>query len=106
MAHTPTIATGTALDEAHFLEQPAAEVLQRENVTAPAANVSPENQRRQDRQSKKDEACIEEPLLQRVHNFRRLDGRNRLANYAPLDDVRDHEQIEKDQRRGAPPAGL
>jgi len=90
----------------HLFQQPAAEILQSENVTAPAANVSPENQRRQDRQTKKDEACIDEPLLQRVHGFRRLDGRNRLAHDAPLNDVRDHEQIENNQRRGAPPAGL
>ena len=75
-------------------------------MTAPAANVSPKNQCRQDRQSKKDEACIDEPVLQRVHGFRRLDGRNRLAHDLPLNDVRDHEQIEKDQRRRAPPAGL
>jgi hypothetical protein len=75
-------------------------------VTSPAANVSPETQRRQDRQGKKDETFIDEPLLQRVHGFRRLDGRNRLAHDAPLNDVRDHEQIEKDQCRGAPPAGL
>jgi hypothetical protein len=33
-------------------------------------------------------------------------GENRLAHDAPLNDVRDHEQIEKDQRRRSPPAGL
>ena len=75
-------------------------------MTAPAADVSPEDQRRQDRQREKDESCVDESLLQRVHGFRRLDGRNRLAHDAPLNDVRDHEQIEKDQRRGAPPAAL
>ena len=30
----------------HFLEQPAAEILQRQNVTAPAANKTPKDQRR------------------------------------------------------------
>ncbi len=29
-----------------------------------------------------------------------------LAHEPPLDDVRDHEQVQKDQRRRAPPAGL
>ena len=90
----------------HFLEQPAAEILQRENVTTPATNKTPEDERRQNCQAKKDEARVHEPVLQRVHRLRRLDGRNRFAHDPPLDDVRDHEQVQKDQRGRAPPTGL
>ena len=56
--------------KAHLLQQPSAEILQRENVTAPAANKTPEDQRGQDRQSKKDEARVDESVLQRVHGLR------------------------------------
>jgi len=90
----------------HFLEQPPAEILQRKNVTTPATNKTPEDERRQNCQAKKDEARIHESLLQGVHRFRWLDGRNRFAHNPPLNDVRDHEQVESNQRRRAPPAGL
>ena len=90
----------------HFLKQPAAEILQSENVTTPATNKTPENERRQNCQAKKDEARVHKPILQRVHRFRGLDGRNRSAHEPPLDDVRDHEQVQKDQSEGAPPTGL
>ena len=90
----------------HFLEQPAAEILQSENVTTPATNKTPQDERGQDCQAKKDEASVHEPVLQRVHRFRGLDGRNRSSHEPPLNDVRDHEQIQSDQRRRAPPTGL
>src|SRR6476660_5788029 len=64
----------------HFLKQPAAEILQSKNVTTPATNKTPENERRQNCQAKKDEARVNEPVLQRVHRFRGLDGRNRSAH--------------------------
>src|SRR5262249_47894673 len=92
--------------QTHFFQQPSAEILQREDMTAPAADISPEDQGRQDRQGEKDESRVNEPLLQSVHGLRRLDRRNCLAHDAPLNDVRDHEQIEKDQRPSSPPAGL
>jgi len=75
-------------------------------VTAPAANVSTEDQRRQNGQTKKDESRVDESLLQRVHGLRGLDRGDRLTHEAPLNDMRDHDQIEKDQRQRAPPAGL
>ena len=90
----------------HFLEQPAAEILQRKYVTTPATNKTPEDERRQNCQAKKDEARVHEPVLQRVHRFRGLDGRNRSAHDPPLNDVRDHEQIQSHQRGRAPPTGL
>ena len=90
----------------HFFEQPAAEVLQSEYVATPATNKTPKDERRQNCQAKKDEARIHEPVLQRVHRFGGLDGRNRFAHKPPLNDVRDHEQVEKNQRRPSPPTGL
>jgi len=90
----------------HFLEQPAAEILQSENVTTPATNKTPQDERGQDCQAKKDEASVHEPVLQRVHRFRGLDGRDRLAHEPPLNDVRDHEQVQKYQCERAPPTGL
>ena len=90
----------------HFLEQPAAQILQRKYVTTPATNETTEDQCRQNCQAKKDEARIHEPLLQRVHRFRGLDGRNRSTHQPPLDDVRDHQQVQKDQCSCAPPTGL
>ena len=90
----------------HFLEKPSAEILQRKNVTTPATNKTPEDERRQNCQAKKDEARIHESLLQGVHRFRWLDGRNRFAHNPPLNDVRDHEQVQKDQRGCAPPTRL
>ena len=92
--------------EANFLQQPPAEILQRENVTAPAAHKTPEDQRRQNRQTKKDESRVDESALNCLHRLRRLDGRNRFAHDSPLDDVRDHEQVKRDQCRRAPPAGF
>src|SRR6476619_8322552 len=90
----------------HFLEQPAAKILQSENVTTPATNETPEDERRQNCQAKKDEARVHEPVLQRLHRFRGLDGRNRSAHEPPLNDVRDHEQVQKNQCEPAPPTGL
>jgi len=75
-------------------------------VTSPATNKTPEDQRRKNCHRKKDEARVDETLLQRVHRLGWFDGRNRFAHDSPLDDVRDHEQVETDQRRGTPPAGL
>src|SRR5262249_62024802 len=34
--------------QTHFFQQPSAEILQREDMTAPAADISPEDQGRQD----------------------------------------------------------
>ena len=90
----------------HFLEQPPAEILQRKYVATPATNKPSKDKRRQDCQAKKNEAGIHEPVLQRVHRFRGLDGGNRCAHYPPLDDVRDHEQVQKNQCGGAPTTGL
>ena len=64
----------------HFLEQPAAEILQRKYVTTPATDEAPENERRQNCERKKDEASVYETILQRVHGFRGFDGRNRSAH--------------------------
>ena len=75
-------------------------------MTTPATDKASEDQRRQNCEGKKDETRIDESLLQRVHRLRRLDGRNRLAHDSPLNDVRDHEQVERYQCRPAPPAGL
>ena len=75
-------------------------------MTTPAAHKTPEDQRRQNRQTKKDESRIDESALNRLHRLRRLDRRNRFAHHPPLNDVRDHEQIQRDQRRRAPSAGL
>ena len=73
-------------------------------MTAPAADKTPEDQRRQDRHGKEDKSRIDGPALERVHGLRRFDGGNRLAHHPPLNDVSDHQQIKKDQRRRAPPA--
>ena len=75
-------------------------------MTAPAANETPENEGCQNCQSKKNETGINEPLLQGVHGFGRLDRRNRFAHYAPLNDVRDHEQIQRNQRARPPTTHL
>src|SRR6266480_4349413 len=90
----------------NFLEQPAAQILQRKYVTTPATNKTPEDERGQNCQAKKDEARVHEPVLQRVHRFRGLDGRNRSAHQPPLNDVPDHQQVQKDQCGCAPPTGL
>jgi hypothetical protein len=90
----------------HFLQQPTAEILQSENVTTPATHETSEDERSQNCQAKKDEARVHEPVLQRVHRFRWLDGRNRSTREPPLDDVRDHEQVQKDQCGPTPPTGL
>jgi len=92
--------------KANFLEQPSAEILQRKDVTTPTTNKTPEDERGQNRQAKKYETSVHEAILQGVHGFRGLDGRNRFAHQSPLNDVRDHEQIQSNQRRRAPPAGL
>ncbi len=87
-----------------FLEQPAAEILKSDDVTAPAANESPKDQRRQNRQTKKDKTGIDRAVLERVHRFGRLDRRNRPSRHDPLNDVCDHQQVERDERAGAPAA--
>ena len=46
----------------HFLEQPAAEILQRENVTTPATNKTPEDERRQNCQAKKMKPAFTNPF--------------------------------------------
>src|SRR4029077_8308945 len=48
--------------EGTFLEQPSAEILQRQNVTTPAANKTSEDERRQNCQAKKDKARVHEPV--------------------------------------------
>src|SRR5467141_1313818 len=69
--------------EANFLQHPPAEILQGENVTAPATDKATKDQRSQDSQSKEDESRVNEPALQRMHRFRRLDGRNRPPHDPP-----------------------
>ena len=91
--------------EADFLQQPGAEILQRENVTAPAADKTPEDQRRQNRQSKEDKSRVDRAALERIHRLGRLDRRDRLAHQTPLDDVRDHQQGQSDKSRRPPAAG-
>jgi hypothetical protein len=75
-------------------------------VTTPSTHKTAEDERRQNCQAKKDEAGVHEPVLQRVHGFGWLDGRNRSTREPPLDDVRDHEQVQKDQCGPAPSTGL
>ena len=64
----------------HFLEQPPAEILQRKDVTTPATNKTPEDEGGQNCQAKKDETGVYETILQCVHRFRGLNGRNRFAH--------------------------
>ena len=90
----------------HFFEQPPAEIMQRKYVATPATNKPSKDKRRQDCQANEDEAGIYKAILQGVHRFRGLDGRNRFAHQPPLDDVGDHEQVQKNQCGGAPTTGL
>ena len=90
----------------HFFEQPPAEILQRKYVATPATNKPSKDKGRQDCQAKEDEAGIYKAILQGVHRFRGLDGRNRFAHQPPLNDVGDHEQVQKNQCRGTPTTGL
>src|SRR6059058_1714847 len=72
----------------YFLQQPATQILQSENVTAPPTYKPSQDQRRQNCQREENKPRVNESLLQGVHRFRRLNGRNRLAHDAPLNDVR------------------
>ena len=92
--------------DAHFLQQPAAEILKRENVASPAADKTTEDQRGQNSEGKKDEAGIDRSLLESVHGLRRLNRRDRPAADAPLNDMSDHPQLQEDERERAPAAGF
>ena len=90
--------------EADLLQHPAAQVLERHDVTAPTANETPEDEGGEDRERKEYEPRIDRAVLQRVHRLRGLDRRNGSSHQPPLDDVRDHQQIERDQRSSSPAA--
>ena len=75
-------------------------------MTTPSADKASEDQRGQDRQSKKDKTGVDRSALERVHSFRGFDRRNRFAHDPPLDDVGDHEQIEQNEHGPSPAAGL
>ena len=92
--------------DAHLLHQPGAEVLEGQDVAAPAADETPEDERGQDGQGEEDEPGVDVPVLERVHGLGRLDGRDRPAHDAPLDDVGDHQHVQRDERGGPPAAGL
>ncbi len=62
-----------------FFSIQRAEILKRENVASPAADKTSEDQRRQNREGKKDEAGIDRSPLERVHGLRRLNRRDRPA---------------------------
>lgn len=92
--------------DAHFLQRPAAKILQGNNVAAPATNKAAEDQCRQKRERKEYEAGVELAALERVHAFGWLDRRNRPAGHSPLNDVGDHEQVDADEHGRTPTAGF
>ena len=73
-------------------------------MTAPATDEATEDKRGEDRKYKKDEPGINRAVLERVHRFRRLDRRNGLTCEPPLNNVRDHQEIQDNQRH-RPPKG-
>ena len=91
--------------EAHLLQQPGAKVLEGQHVAAPAADEAPEDEGGQDGQRKEDEPRVDEPVLEGVHRLGGLDGRDRGARHAPVDDVGDHQHVHGDEGGGPPAAG-
>ena len=79
--------------DAHFLQKPCAKILQREDVTTPAANKTAEDQRRQDRQSEKDESRVKRSSLQRVHGLGRFDRGDGPTGHSPLNGMSDHGRL-------------
>jgi len=72
----------------HFLEQPAAEIPATQYVTTPATNKTPEDERRQNCQAKKDEARVTNPFCS-VYIVSEGSMAKPFCHEPPLDDVRD-----------------
>ena len=85
--------------------QPAAEVLQRDQVAAPAAHEAAEQRGGEDRQCEEHEAGVDPAQLQRLHRLGRLHRSERAAGGQPVGDVGEDEDVDEPQHDGAAPSG-
>ena len=79
--------------DAELFHQPAAKILQRDNMASPATHESAEDKGCQYRKCKEDESGIDRSVLERVHRFRRFNRRDGAPRDTPLNDVSDHQQV-------------
>ena len=75
-------------------------------MTEPTTEKASENKRRQEGEQEQDGARIDHPDFEGFHRFARFDRRNGHPHNQPLDQMRDHEHIDRDQYPGAPTGDL
>ena len=80
--------------DAQLFHDPAAEVLEHDDVASPAAEPASEDERGDEREPEEDDASVDDSVAQCVDGLGRLDGRQRSPGEQPLGDVGDHEQLD------------
>ncbi len=90
--------------EADLLEQPAREVLERDQMAGPAAEPAPEEGGEEDRAGEEDEAGVDDAGLGEGHRLGGLDRRHRAPGDEPVGDVKRDRDVDRDEHR-RPPLG-
>ena len=88
--------------DAELAEPVRAQVLQRHDMAGPAAEEAAEDERQADQREEQHEAGVDRAFLDRLHGFRRLDGRQRAAREQPVHDVGADQDVHGDQHERAP----
>ena len=86
-----------------FDQQPSAEILERDEVTAPAAEKPTEEDGHCDRRDEEDQTGVHDPVFGELHALGWLDGAQGRPLQQPLGCVGDHHDVDRNQREGAPP---
>ena len=91
---------------AELLHDPGAEILERDDVTPPAAEEPAEDRRSRERDREEDEPAVHVAELERVHRLGRLDRREGAASDQIVREVKRDERVHADQDARAPLAAL
>src|SRR5450756_670480 len=85
------------------LQDPAAEILERQDVASPGAEEAAEDGGRNDRECHEDEPRGQNPQLERVHDLVKLEGRKSFPRESPVKDVNGDENVDRPKSYRAPP---
>jgi len=91
--------------ESQTLENPQREILIGDEMAAPAADPTTENQRREQGGSEEEEAHVDLAGAEGLHRLGGFDGRERLARPNPVQIMTDHEEMDADEGPGPPETG-
>ncbi len=87
-------------------QQPATEILQRDEMASPAAEEPSEDRGGENRGHEEDQTGVDDSVFGELHALGRLDRTERHTAQDPLSEMGDHDEMHRDERDGPPERGV